>query len=205
MTVAKLITNQNSNAKHMILGVVFALLLVLSGGLGAASRQNAGAKVLIEDQLRTASQSVGVSGSQVTDTAPGRGTQTTGTALRTTQSLGASSSSTQTLGTGGHQETVGTAPASPVKQSSAAASNSSGTNQPGQAQEKVEAEKPKTNQPEKAGDAPQREQPAKGDGDTQELATAETLPVTGPGHIVGLFAGTSLAGFLGHKLYLRRR
>jgi len=33
----------------------------------------------------------------------------------------------------------------------------------------------------------------------------DTLPTTGPAGLSGLFAGTGLLGFLGHKVYLRRK
>ena len=47
----------------------------------------------------------------------------------------------------------------------------------------------------------------KGDKRCEEhiLSASTTMPDTGPGDAVGLFAGTSVAGFLGHKLYLRRK
>jgi hypothetical protein len=37
------------------------------------------------------------------------------------------------------------------------------------------------------------------------LGATDALPVTGPEQSLGLFVGTGLAGFVGHKLYLRRK
>jgi hypothetical protein len=39
----------------------------------------------------------------------------------------------------------------------------------------------------------------------QILAASTKMPDTGPGDVAGIFAGTSALGFLGHKLYLRRK
>lgn len=44
----------------------------------------------------------------------------------------------------------------------------------------------------------------KNDARCKEVPPTE-MPKTGPGSVLGLFAGTSVAGFVGHKLYQRRR
>ncbi len=191
------------DARKAILGVVFALLFALSAGLGLASRQNADA-MFVNDA--GGGNSVPV---QAFGTAPEVVVESFGSAPEiVTQSFGdAPETVVQSFGSAPSQELSGVASAPPVQFSGdtsgiqTASFVQEGDSAP-VAEVALSTANPVVEEEEVSDEA---EAAAEKESEKPAIKTAATLPTTGPGQVLGLFTGTSLAGFLGHKLYLRRR
>ena len=191
---------------RVLVGVIFTLLVALSAGMGVASRQSAGAKAFTEDGDAAPSQSFGSaeSGSESFGSAAG-GSSSMGGAP--TKKQGGSKSSSHKSGTK-KKATKSTKKSSSKKGTSKKpASKKCGHKKPQTKPTTPVVAEPQehpdtTPAPEQPTTRPQNEPNAdKG----EVLAPAKELPTTGPGQTLGLFTGVSLAGFAGHRLYLRRK
>jgi hypothetical protein len=198
-----------------LIAVIFVLLVALSAGLGASSRQNAGARPLAEDTDSGPTESFGSAGSSSFGSAPG-GTSSFGSA--SSDSFGSAPTEKKKKGSTKTSKSTAMKKKTSGKKSTAkksgkkTAARKQGHKKPTAPVVSEPKEQPKTTpkyeepvtqpetQPEK--EAPKETEVA---GKGEAVTPAEELPTTGPGQMLGLFSGVSLAGFAGHKLYLRRK
>jgi hypothetical protein len=178
------------DSKRIVLSVIFTLMLLLSAGQGIASRQTAVARPLQED--------TGPAGGESFGSAP-TGDSSMG-AVPPEESLGAAPNKSGPKG----PSSPSPAPSPPKKTTSSTPVKKT-THKKQKLSAATTTKVTTLSEPTAAAgeeavtvypDQPAQVQPA---------STAAPLPTTGPEQTFGLFAGTGLAGFVAHKLYLRRK